>query len=178
MRNRQVEIGAVLAPRKQQTTTRHPGRQSARCRPAEQQHHLSIGSPIETPLLARANAGKSDPAGIPRRIDADSGRHRHLAPLVASTIDAGTEDWSQRGQSSVAAQTARAAEVNMSDYWTPDAESYFGRITKAQMRKRCVRQREQRGHSMRMAKKRTSLPPQRDGSRAQVGCRASYGCHR
>jgi ParB family chromosome partitioning protein len=56
-----------------------------------------------------------------------------LAPLVASTIDAGTEDWSQRGQSSLAAQTARAAEVNMSDYWTPDAESYFGRITKAQI---------------------------------------------
>ena len=56
-----------------------------------------------------------------------------LAPLVASTVDAGTEDWSQRGQSSLAAQTARAADLNMSDYWTPDAESYFGRITKAQI---------------------------------------------
>jgi hypothetical protein len=33
-----------------------------------------------------------------------------LAPLVASTVDAGTEDWSQRGQSSLAAQTARAAD--------------------------------------------------------------------
>jgi hypothetical protein len=35
-----------------------------------------------------------------------------LAPLVASTIDAGSEDWSQRGQSSLAAQTARAADLN------------------------------------------------------------------
>jgi ParB family chromosome partitioning protein len=56
-----------------------------------------------------------------------------LAPLVASTVDAGTEDWSQCGQSSLAAQTARAANLNMSDYWTPDIESYFGRITKAQI---------------------------------------------
>ena len=37
---------------------------------------LSIGSPIETPLPASADAGKSDPAGIPRRIGAGSGRHR------------------------------------------------------------------------------------------------------
>jgi ParB family chromosome partitioning protein len=56
-----------------------------------------------------------------------------LAPLVASTIDAGTEDWAERGPSSLAAQAARAADLNMSDYWTPDAESYFGRITKAQI---------------------------------------------
>ena len=75
MRNRQVEIGAVLAPRKQQTTPRHPGTQSARCRPAERQLQLSIGSPIEIPLPARANAGESDPVGIRRRIDADSSRH-------------------------------------------------------------------------------------------------------
>jgi hypothetical protein len=52
------EIGAVPAPRKQQATTRRPGRQSARRRPAEQQHQLSIGSPFEAPLPARANAGK------------------------------------------------------------------------------------------------------------------------
>ncbi len=52
------EIGAVPAPRKQQATTRHPGRQSARRRPAEQQHQLKIGSPFEAPLPARANVGK------------------------------------------------------------------------------------------------------------------------
>jgi hypothetical protein len=52
------EIGAVPAPRKQQTPTRHPGWQSARRRPAEQHHQLSIGSPFEAPLLARANDGK------------------------------------------------------------------------------------------------------------------------
>ena len=79
MRNRQVEIGAVLAPRKQQTTTRHPRRQSARRRPAEQQHQLSISSPFEAPLPARANAGKIDPVDIRRRIDAGLGRHQHLA---------------------------------------------------------------------------------------------------
>jgi hypothetical protein len=60
MRNRQVEIGAVLARRKQQTTTRPWGRQSARCRSAEQQHQLSTGSPIETPLPAGAYEGKCD----------------------------------------------------------------------------------------------------------------------
>jgi hypothetical protein len=31
-----------------------------------------------------ANAGKADPAGIPRRIEADSGRHRH--PLQGRTV--------------------------------------------------------------------------------------------
>ena len=65
-------------PSKAANYTRHRGRQSARCRPAEQQLQLSIGSPIEIPLPARANAGKTDPAGIRRRIDADSGRHRQL----------------------------------------------------------------------------------------------------
>jgi hypothetical protein len=70
------EIGAVPAPRKQQATTRHPGRQSARRRPAEQQHQLNIGSPFEAPLPARANAGKIDPVDIRRRIDAGLGRCR------------------------------------------------------------------------------------------------------
>ena len=58
MRNRQVRIGAVLAPRKQQTTTHHTGQQSACCRPAEQQHHLSIGSPIGTPCLPGPTVAK------------------------------------------------------------------------------------------------------------------------
>lgn len=84
-----------------------------------------------------------------------------LAPLVASTIDAGTEDWSQRGQSSLAAQTARAAEVNMSDYWTPDAESYFGRITKAQIAQ-AVREAEG-----------TTRPFDADGKKADIAAAAT-----
>jgi hypothetical protein len=50
---------------------------------AQQQHQLSISSPFEAPLPARANAGKSDPAGTRRRIDAGLGRHRQ-APLQTS----------------------------------------------------------------------------------------------
>jgi hypothetical protein len=70
------EIGAVPAPRKQQATTRHPGRQSARRRPAEQQHQLSIGSPFEA-LCPPEPTPARDPVGIRRRIDAGSDRHRH-----------------------------------------------------------------------------------------------------
>jgi ParB family transcriptional regulator, chromosome partitioning protein len=84
-----------------------------------------------------------------------------LTPLVASTIDAGTEDWSQRGQLSLAAQTARAAEVNMSDYWTPDAESYFGRITKAQIAQ-AVREAEG-----------TTRPFDADGKKADIAAAAT-----
>jgi hypothetical protein len=69
------EIGAVPAPRKQQATTRHPGRQSARRRPAEQQHQLSIGSPFEA-LCPPEPTPARDPVGIRRRIDAGLNRHR------------------------------------------------------------------------------------------------------
>ena len=48
--------------------------QSARRRPAEQQYQLSIANPIGIPPPARANAGKSDPAGNRRRLDADFSR--------------------------------------------------------------------------------------------------------
>ncbi len=79
----------------------------------------------------------------------------------------------------------------MSDYWTPDAESYFGRITKAQI-----------AQAVRVAEG-TTRPFDADGKKADiaaaatrrvagtgagtqmpchlrtgVGCRASYGWHR
>ena len=77
MRNRQVEIGAVLALESSKLLRATRAGSQPRYRPAEQQHQLSIGSPIETPLPPSADAGKSDPAGIPRRIGAGSDSHRH-----------------------------------------------------------------------------------------------------
>ncbi len=80
-----INLATVAAAK--QTTTRPRGRQSARCRSAEQQHQLTTGSPIETPPPPGPNAGKCDPAGIPRRIDADSGRQRHCpARTVGAAI--------------------------------------------------------------------------------------------
>jgi hypothetical protein len=76
MRNRQVEIGAVLALESSKLLRATRAGSQPRYRPAEQQHQLSIGSPIETRLPPRADAGKSDPAGIPRRIGAGSDSHR------------------------------------------------------------------------------------------------------
>jgi ParB family chromosome partitioning protein len=56
-----------------------------------------------------------------------------LAPLVASTVDAGSEDWSQGAGRSLAAGVATAARLNMTDWWTPTVETYFGRVTKMQI---------------------------------------------
>jgi len=56
-----------------------------------------------------------------------------LAPLVASTVNAGCEDWSRGAGLSLAAQAATAARLNMADWWTPTVETYFGRVTKAQI---------------------------------------------
>lgn len=56
-----------------------------------------------------------------------------LAPLVAGAIDAGTADWSGSGRASLAAQAAQAADLDVSAYWTATSESYFGRVTKAQI---------------------------------------------
>jgi ParB family chromosome partitioning protein len=84
-----------------------------------------------------------------RRGDAEPGEHADLlpwllsldngevlgllAPLVASTVDAGCEDWSQGPGRSLAAGVATAARLNMTDWWTPTVETYFGRVTKAQI---------------------------------------------
>ena len=84
-----------------------------------------------------------------RRGDAEPGEHADLlpwllsldnaevltvlAPLVASTVDAGCEDWSQGACRSLAAGVATAARLNMTDWWTPTVETYFGRATKAQI---------------------------------------------
>src|ERR1700689_4113378 len=78
MRNPQGEIGAVVALETSKLLRATRAGSQPRYRPAEQQHQLSIGSPIETPLPPSADAGKSDPAGIPRRIGAGSDSHRHL----------------------------------------------------------------------------------------------------
>nr|WP_294563260.1 ParB/RepB/Spo0J family partition protein [uncultured Rhodopila sp.] len=56
-----------------------------------------------------------------------------LAPLVASTVDAGCEDWSQGADRSLAAGVAAAARLDMTEWWTPTVETYFGRVTKAQI---------------------------------------------
>jgi ParB family chromosome partitioning protein len=56
-----------------------------------------------------------------------------LAPLVASTVDAGCDDWSQAAGRSLAAGVATAARLTMTDWWTPTVETYFGRVTKAQI---------------------------------------------
>ena len=56
-----------------------------------------------------------------------------LAPLVASTVDAGCEDWSQGAGRSLAAGVAAAARLDMTEWWTPTVETYFGRVTKAQI---------------------------------------------
>jgi hypothetical protein len=81
MRNRQVEIGAVLALESSKLLRATRAGSQPRYRPAEQQHQLSIGSPIETPLPPSADAGKSDPAGISRRIGAGSDSHRQHAQV-------------------------------------------------------------------------------------------------
>ena len=87
MRNRQVEIGAVLALESSKLLRATRAGSQPRYRPGEQQHQLSIGSPIETPLPPSADAGKSDPAGIPRRIGGvqtaiDSPREHRSGKLV------------------------------------------------------------------------------------------------
>jgi ParB family chromosome partitioning protein len=56
-----------------------------------------------------------------------------LAPLVASTINAGCEDWSRGPGCSLAAQVATAARLNMADWWTATEETYFSRVTKVQI---------------------------------------------
>jgi len=84
-----------------------------------------------------------------RRGDAEPGEHADLlpwllsldnaevltvlAPLVASTVDAGCDDWSQGAGRSLAAGVATAARLTMTDWWTPTVETYFGRVTKAQI---------------------------------------------
>jgi hypothetical protein len=68
------------------TTTRHSARQSARApisrtttSTAERRASAQHRQPRLTSLCPpRANTGKTEPASIPRRIKADSGRHRHL----------------------------------------------------------------------------------------------------
>jgi ParB family chromosome partitioning protein len=56
-----------------------------------------------------------------------------LAPLVADTIDAGAADWSKGEGASLAAQVAQAAGLDMTKWWTPSTETYFGRVSKAQI---------------------------------------------
>ena len=55
-----------------------------------------------------------------------------LAPLVAGGIDAGSTDWTRDGNG-LQAQAAAAAGFDAGPYWTPDTETYFGRVTKAQI---------------------------------------------
>ena len=71
-RTAKFRSGAVLASRYQQTTTRHPARQSARGRSAGQQHRqrkgelqLSIASPIETPLPRQGQRWQNRPGRHP-----------------------------------------------------------------------------------------------------------------
>lgn len=56
-----------------------------------------------------------------------------LAPLVASTVDAGTEDWSRGMGLSLEAQAAQAADLDMREYWEATPDSYFQRVSKAQI---------------------------------------------
>ena len=56
-----------------------------------------------------------------------------LAPLVAETVDAGTEDWSAATAHSYAAEVAQAADLDMRAYWTATPETFFGRVTKPQI---------------------------------------------
>ncbi len=55
-----------------------------------------------------------------------------LAPLVASTVDAGSEDWSA-GKGRLAVQAAHAAQLDVADWWTPTADTYFSRVSKSQI---------------------------------------------
>jgi len=56
-----------------------------------------------------------------------------LAPLVASTVSAGADDWSRGMGLSLEAQAAQAAELDMREYWEATPESYFQRVSKAQI---------------------------------------------
>jgi ParB family transcriptional regulator, chromosome partitioning protein len=56
-----------------------------------------------------------------------------LAPLVASTVSAGTEDWSRGMGLSLEAQAAQAADLDMREYWEANSETYFRRVSKAQI---------------------------------------------
>ena len=50
---------------------------------------------------------------------------------VARSMDAGTQDWTGRGAHSIQAHLARALGLDMQAWWTPTAETFFGKITKA-----------------------------------------------
>jgi ParB family chromosome partitioning protein len=56
-----------------------------------------------------------------------------LAPLVASTVNAGTDDWSRGMGLSLEAQAAQAADLDMREYWEATPEAYFQRVSKAQI---------------------------------------------
>lgn len=56
-----------------------------------------------------------------------------LAPLVASTVNAGTEDWSCGTGLSLEAQAAQAADLDMREYWEATPDTYFQRVSKAQI---------------------------------------------
>ena len=56
-----------------------------------------------------------------------------LAPLVASTVSAGSEDWSRSMGLSLEAQAAQAAELDMREYWEATPDSFFKRVSKAQI---------------------------------------------
>lgn len=56
-----------------------------------------------------------------------------LAPLVALTVDAGTVDWSHGPGVCFAARAAQAAELDMAEYWVATPETYFKRVSKAQI---------------------------------------------
>ncbi len=68
------DIGAVPAPRKQQTTTRHPGRQLS---PTRNSNISSASAARLRPLRPPEPTLASDPVGIRRQIDAGLDRHRH-----------------------------------------------------------------------------------------------------
>lgn len=107
--------------------------------------HLRLAAPgIEDTVAARALAAMHE-----RRGDHEPGDHDAvlpwllmlndgevldiLAPLVASTVDAGHQDWSQASKDSLPAQVARAAELDMTAYWSATVESYFEHVSKAQI---------------------------------------------
>ena len=56
-----------------------------------------------------------------------------LAPLVASTVNAGADDWSLGVGLSLEAQAAQAANLDMREYWEATPETYFQRVSKAQI---------------------------------------------